>query len=238
MPLVAYSHAEHFDLLREASETRRGFGLLGHEPFIRWYYTSSDRCRLWLFLGGAGELQGLIGIERLRLDFGGERTLSIGFGHQFHAFEQGIGGVLFLHWLRSEKVAITYGGSADTHRIVDAQRWVRVPGVRELFVNPSPSAPPRSPGVRRAARALRNWAVRRDLRRFSNGLPTRMRDRFTIRRITEYATDMGARPSAFHVRLRYDADHLAWRYAQDLSFIRYHAFEILDREEPGWSRLD
>jgi hypothetical protein len=86
--------------------------------------------------------------------------------------------------------------------------------------------------VRRSARALRNWVVRRDLRGLAKGLPTNVRDRFTIRRMTEYPRDLDSRASAFHVRLRYDADHLAWRYAQNLSFIRYHAFEILDRGQP------
>jgi hypothetical protein len=227
MRIVTYG-PEHFPALARVAATARTGRSLGHQPFVDYYYTTRDWCRLYLALGADGEIVAAIGVEHIPFEHLGQ-PLSIGFASNFVTFQPGAGGYLFLHWVRSTDVTCIYGGSPDTHRIIQSQKWTYYPGVKTYRVNARYKAAGRDAPWRRAAKSiLRALAPSIDLHaRVAAVRAQYARENLAIREESTITEDMVPSARCFSFRLAADAEYLRWRYATDLSFVRYRVFRLL-----------
>jgi len=118
--LIQYT-PQQSELLQRATNRIEDNVSLRHRPFVDYYYASRESSRLYLFLDDSGIVQGLIGIETLPFEYQ-SRPLSLAVASNFHALQPGVGGFLFLQWLRSCPIALEVGGSEDAHKIIRQQK--------------------------------------------------------------------------------------------------------------------
>ena len=152
-------------------------------------------------------------------------------GSNLATLHPGAGGLLFLHWVRSGEFACVFGGSADTHRILEKQRWMYFHGIRVLRLN-------RSYAVR-ADDAWWRAAAKRIVRTLRPGVDVARRARAvatTVQAIEEPAVtaDMLPVSSPFTFRMRPAVEYLNWRYDGGLSFVRYRCFRLVTDRTCGY----
>ena len=150
MRLVEYT-PDRFESLRRAAEQMSPTISLRHRPFVDYYYTTRDWCKLYLFLSDDESVAATIGWERMRFEYEG-RELILGFGSSFWSLRKGAGGILFMRWLKDCPIGLTFGGTASTHHILKNQKWTYFEGVRDFHLN--------EPRQRVAAKWLRHWLHR------------------------------------------------------------------------------
>lgn len=222
MRIVRYT-PEMFPAVQRFAAPHSG---LSDRSFADYYYATREQCQLHLALDEQGGVIGSIGIERMPFEYHGQRQ-DVAFGSNFYAAHSGVGGFLYLTWMKSAPVAMVFGGSRDTHNILRAQNWTYYPEVRIYKAN-----------VRYAPRAGENMArsvAKRLLRTVLGGGDIRKRvaalkTPIEVREQHEYPASLATLPSAFTLRLAPDLDYMRWRYALDLPFARYRLFEIAAAE--------
>jgi hypothetical protein len=226
MNLVVY-RPEHFELLRRAVAGAGPDCTLGHRPFVDYYYATRDWCKLYLFLDDAGTVAGTVGLEQLHFEHTG-RDFPLGFPSNYYAFQHGAGGHLFLHWMKSCRTALVFGGSEDTHRILRQQQWTYYAGVKVFLLN---RAYPSFPGEARWKTAAK-WArglFRPRLTSYARSVPAGMASTLTVQEERTFTDDLLPHSSPFAFRFAPTREYLAWRYDTGLSFVRYRLFRILSR---------
>ena len=226
MEIVTYT-PEHFARLAAAARTAPAGRSLCHRPFVDYYYTTAEWCRLYLALDKQGQVAAAIGLEHLPCEHEG-RPVRIGCASNFVAFAKGAGGYLFLHWVRSSEVSCIYGGSEDTHRILRSQRWTYFPGVRIHRLNGRFETRPADPPWRRAAKAVLRAVTRGvDVRAAAERAAAEPQWRaLAVEEVRVAAPDMLPAGDAFAFRMRPTVDYLNWRYRTDLPFVRYRMFRL------------
>jgi hypothetical protein len=177
-----------------------------------------------VFCNDAGDAVGTIGVDFLDFDYRGGR-LRLGFSNNYHAIESGVGGLLYLKWIRAAAMGIVFGGSEDTHKILRQQRWTYYSGIRTLFLNWPYEPSPGEPGWRAAAKAAARFATHRRLTSFASRLPS-FSSEVDVLEEAELSADMLPATSPFVFRFAPSLEYLNWRYATNLSFVRYRVFRI------------
>jgi len=227
MRIVAYEPALFPALAAAARDAAAGHSL-SHRPFVDHYYTTAPWCRLYLALADDGAVAGAIGVEQLRFEYKG-RPLTIGCASNFVAFRRGAGGVLFLRWVRSSEVACIYGGSPDTHRILEHQRWTYFPGVRIYRLNGRYASRHAEPLWRGVAKSLLRAATPPvDVgRRLRHAIGRGALPAVGAEEVGGFSEDMLPRAGGFTLRLAPGVAYLDWRYSRALSFVRYRLFRLV-----------
>jgi len=234
MRVLPYS-SEHFPQLEAAVRAAGAAQSLRRRDFVEWYYGTREWCRLFLAFTKDGVLAAAIGIEQLPFEIGGEPLL-VGGASNFVSFQPGAGGVLFLHWLRSSDAALVFGGSPDTHRILESQRqrWTYFAGVRTYTLN-GRFAPRRGRHGWRAAAASVLRAVApyvHPARRLERLLADRVVAPVRVAERSDFdVTLVPPSPGPFALRLAPSLDYLRWRYDPTLPFVRYRCFRIADETD-------
>ena len=227
--VIEYTPA-HFERLQQAVGRLDRAYSLRYRPFVDHYYAGGRWCRLYLFLRDAGTVDGTLGVELMPFAIGSEKV-TLGFGSNFHALRPGVGGVLFLRWMRACPRGLVFGGSADTHRLLRGQRWTYLEGATTYHLNAPYAARPKDRWWMTAAK----WTLRHTARTVVSEWTRRLRDegasRLSVREECAYAEDLLPRRSPFAVRFAPPVAYLAWRYALGLSFVRYRLFRILREGE-------
>jgi len=266
MRIVEYT-PDRFESLRRAAEQMSPTISLRHRPFVDYYFTTRDWCKLYLFLSDDESVAATLGWERMRFEYEG-RELILGIGSSFWSLQKGAGGYLLMQWLKDCPIGSTINGTAYTQHIVKNLKWIYFEGIHNFHLN--------EPRQRVAAKWLRHWLHRLvrvevdfdgDRFRFhrlrskklesqplikvrmpwlfawltaSTGgrtnvvalgerLARRLGANVLVREEHAYTEDLFPRTSPFTFRFAPDLDHLAWRYALNLSFVRYRLFRILVR---------
>jgi hypothetical protein len=225
MRIVDYDSNDSSMLTRLASKLPAHHGLRC-QSFVDYYYTTFDACRLHLMLDDDDEILGVVGLEKMNFSTP-DGDVTLGFGSNFHAFESGAGGLLFLHWLKQCKFGIVFGGNDNTQRIIEHQKWSRFSGVSVYQINHAYAEVP--------GEALWRKTVKEMLRRapFKTDVGKRCSvDAVTsdpIEAIPETVFDSEMLPVAtsFSVRFAPTVEHLNWRYAGDLDFVKYRSFRLV-----------
>lgn len=223
MQIVEYT-PEHFDLLHAAA-LQMASRNLKHRGFVNHYYASVSWCRLYLLMAAQGGVAGVLGLERMPFRYGA-RDMTVGFGTNYYSMESGAGGFLFMHWLKSCDVGISFGGSQDAHRLIRSQRWPYFEGVGVYLLNKAYEVYPGQPAWKRAAKWI-GRRMRRPIASYSNNIPPQIRSRISVKEEIAYTADLLPRNSPFEFRFAPSADYLAWRYDTRLPFVRYRLFRIL-----------
>lgn len=230
MRLTTYTPAD-FAALREAAVRMGPEVSLNHRPFVDWYYTTNEACHLHLVREGDDRVVGTIGVEVMPFEANAQ-PVTMGFASNFHALQHGVGGILFMKWMKSSPLGAVFGGSPDTHRIIQGQKWTYFSGVDIYQLNRPYAAQAGEAAWRRTAKwALRTVQpkVRLDARR----IPV------SVREESDYSPDLLPHSSPFALRFNPTVEYLRWRYDTRLSFVRYRLFRIEDvgyvilNETPG-----
>jgi hypothetical protein len=219
MRLVRYT-PDQFASLQSIATPQSG---LSERSFVDYYYATRNECQLHLAVDTDGEVIGSIGIEQMPFEYRGERH-TIAFGSNFCAAHSGVGGFLYLTWMKSAPMSMVFGGSQDTHAILRAQNWAYYPDVAMYQANMRYAS--------RAGDSLARRVAKRFLRAALGGPDIRRRvaalkaGRIEVREQREYRAALETLRSPFTLRLAPDPEYLSWRYALDLPFAKYRLFEI------------
>lgn len=226
MKIEEYQHGDH-DTLRRICADLPAFHSLRYPEFVDNYYASSEYCRLYIMHDASQRVSGVVGVEKMPFE-GPNGPVEIGFGSNYHAFDSGAGGILFLQWVRSCGLGMNFGGSPDAHRIIDHQKWTRFGGIRTLQLNSAWAQVPGEPAWRKLAKSLlSNSPFKTRVDRCTSRMLKRNGLDVEVQSETAFSTDMLEFESPFDVRVATKPDYLNWRYATDLSHVRYHLFRIM-----------
>jgi hypothetical protein len=238
LKIVEYQAGDHQTLQRLCEQLPPMHGLR-YPDFVDHYYAASDHCHLYLMQDDSGRPLGCVGIERMPFETPSGRV-TVGFGSNYHAFESGAGGILFLHWVRQCGLGLNFGGSPDAHRIIDHQKWTRYAGIETLHLNAAYAQSPGDAIWKRTAKALLAAApLRTNIERRAAAVLSEVRRRVEVIPESRATPDLISLNSPFDVRFAPNADYLNWRYATDLSYAKYHLLRIVaDGESAGYVILN
>lgn len=201
---------------------------LCHQPFVDHYYATNDACKLYMALDGDGQIGATIGVDQMRFEYE-SRPLVLGFGTNFHSLHPGSGGYLFMKWLRDCEVGLAFGGTADTHRILNQQNWTYFQGVNTYFLNLGYAEEPGEPVWRIAAKwMLRNFTRKVDVGKRTTEIAREAEGKISVHEESDYSEDLLPVRSPFTFRFAPPLGYLRWRYDTRLSFVRYRLFRILE----------
>lgn len=224
MSLVRYT-PEYAGLLRQSVAAVDPTSALSHAPFVNYYYCSRDDCNLSLLISADGKLSGTIGVEHIRFRYH-QQQIALGFASNYYAMERAAGALLFKTWLNQSAVAMVFGGSEHTHRILTSQKWTYFHGIRTLSLNPRRTPHQKESGARRAAKTALNW-IRPRLSKFANRIPRGSEHGVTVKELKEYQDSIFQFNSCFELRIEPDIEYIRWRFNPTLGFVRYRIFRIL-----------
>ena len=194
--------------------------------FVDYYYATSDACRLHLMLDDADDIMGVVGLEQMNFATP-DGDITLGFGSNFHAFQSGSGGLLFLHWLKQCRFGIVFGGNDHTQRIIEHQKWTRYSGVSIYQINHAYAEVPGEAIWRKAAKQLlRHSPMKTNVGQRAVEIAPESSAKVRAIPETKFDAEMLPASSEFSVRFAPSVEHLNWRYATDLDFVRYHIFRL------------
>jgi len=223
MPLVIYQPCRFEQLAGFASRVPQAASLL-HRPFVDWYYATSERCKLFLWLSKTGEVESTVGVEQMRFTCSGE-ALEIGFGSNFFTLREGVGGLVFRQWLKFTPLGMIFGGSDDAHRIVRAMKWNYFSGIRVYALNGF-VCQMEDPAWKRAAKKTARRLTGAPLSRLLSRMPPEVMSHIRALEVESVEPDMIPRSSPFSFRFAPGLAELAWRYNRDLTCVRYRIFRL------------
>jgi hypothetical protein len=223
MRIVSYSR-EYFGALSRAIAGVDGRSALLHAPFVDYYYGSSSWCRLYLALNHNDEVVGTIGLERLRFRAGSVES-DFGFATAYYALQPGVGGVLYLQWMKLFPAGLVFGGSQDTHEIIGSQHWKYYAGINVYALNRRYPPYEGEWWFRRAAKWGADHLARKTIGRYGRRLPS-VAGPVAVEEVAEFSEDLLPRNSPFSFRFAPEIDYLRWRYNPSLSFVRYRIFRV------------
>jgi hypothetical protein len=229
MPIVEYTPNRFGDLSEMVAQVSVPMNL-AHRPFVDYYYTTNDACRLYLYYSDAGKVIGTMGRELARFLHNG-REMTIRIASNWYSLQRGVGGELYQHTAEANpnSVGLMFSGSQDTLTILRHHNWFFMPGVHGYFLNNPVSIYPNDSWWRSAVKGAIRRMTRRKISAFASRIPTRVNVGITVREEKEYTDDLLPSQSAFTFRLAPTAEYLNWRYNLSLPFVRYRLFRIVAR---------
>jgi hypothetical protein len=231
MQIVEYT-PEHFEALRRAA-SQKGIPGLEYRPFVDFYYRTFPSCRLYLALAKDGSVQGTIGVDQMRFEYE-SREMILGLATNFHAFQPGIGGYLYLKWMKCCPGALEFGGTEDAHRVIRSTgKWTYFSGVKQYVLNYIFPVYPGDAWWRVAAKSAARSMLRRKVPRYARRIPPSALQGLSVCEERSYPKDILPRHSPFRFRFAPSVEYLNWRYGMQLPFVRYRLFRILTSGIPS-----
>lgn len=227
MRIIEY-RPEWFDALTRAVKPVRPESALLHRPFVDYYYTSQDWCRLLLALDKNDRVVGTLGVDRMRFESEiGEITL--GFGSNYNSFLPGVGSFLFLRRLKDCPLGLVFWTTEDTQKVVRSLGWNYFSGVRRHHLNYRYPTFPREPVWRKVVKEVLQRIPRKKIGSYASRLQKASEAGVSVHPEQSFSTDLLPRRSPFKFRFAPSLDYLNWRYNTELSFVRYRLFRIMAR---------
>jgi hypothetical protein len=229
VPLRIYTPSD-FERLRSFASKLEGHSGLGHQPFVDHYYAGSEWCRLFLFEEPSGEITGTLGLDLMRFE-ARSREWTLGFGSNFNAAKPGVGGLLYLTWMKSCPSGLVFGGSPSAHALYRKEGWTYFSGVKAFVLNRPYDPSPGEGVLRRGAKKILRRLRRRPIFRRAARVSDNVRKDVQVEE-TEWSDDLlQTDPQAFTLRFAPPISYLRWRYALHLPFVRYRLFRIKRKGE-------
>jgi hypothetical protein len=229
VPLRVYAPGD-FDRLRSFALSLPRHSGLAHRSFVDHYYAASEWCRLFLFEEPSGAIVGTLGLDLMRFA-GRSREWTLGFGSNFNSARPGIGGLLYLTWMKSCEAGLVFGGSEEAHALYRREGWTYLSGVRTFVLNRPYDTVPGEGVLRRGAKRILRRLRRRPIPARAARIPEAVRRDLRVEE-TRWSDDLLPRESGtFSVRFAPSLPYVSWRYGLDLPFVRYRLFRILKGDE-------
>jgi hypothetical protein len=217
---------QHFPLLAAAA-SRVNLEALQRQDFVDYYYCDQPWSELHLALDAEDQCAAFIGFDRLRFDNQGQ-DLVIGMGTNFYSLRPGVGGFLWLHWMKSCSAGMLFGGNQNSHAIPKKQKnFVYYPGVNVYTLNAKYSTYEGEAVWRVALKSLLRTATKKQLSDYATDSFERDSAAIGVQEIPSSEADP-IEASCFSFRFAPSAEYLRWRYRSKLSFVRYRWFNILE----------
>jgi len=217
---------DQFEALRRATNQIGSLSSLAHRPFVDYYYSGNNWCRLHLVLADDGSVVATLGIDRMTFQ-NSSRAFTIGFGSNFNSRLPGSGGYLWTKWMRSCPYVLVFGGSEDTHRIVRSQKWTYFCGVKIYVLNRNYDPYPGESWWRALAKSVLRRTARSKVSKYARLISPQAIEGLSVSEESAYTGDLLPRRSPFSFRFASSLEYLEWRYNMKLSFVRYRLFRIL-----------
>ncbi len=213
----------HYPVLAVAARALKVAPLLRRD-FVDYYYQGQPWSELNLALDEDGSCAAFIGFDRLRFELDGQE-LSIGMATNFYTLKPGMGGFLWLQWMKSCGVGMVFGGSRDTHSILKKQPFTYYPGINAYAMNAQYSIYSDDPAWKRALKYGLQKFVRKSLKDYRT---RRFREETSSINVEEIspANFQRMESKCFPFRFAPTEEYLRWRYNTSLQFVRYRWFEI------------
>ncbi len=229
MPVVEYQ-PEDFELVAQTGKQAEIPALL-HRPYMDYYYTTSPYAKFYFSTDDRKSVKAMIGVEKMPFLFG-ENPVTVGFGHHLYSGQQGSGGLIFVHWVKSCQVPMEFGGNEEAHRLIQGARWEYFEGIHTYYLNPRYRTRPEDSSVTKLAkRVFCKAATRATLHKRLSQITSSAPSGLEIKEEQEYTEDLLPQTSPFTVRFAPPIDYLKWRYNTNLSFVKYRLFRLLLSEE-------
>jgi hypothetical protein len=229
VPLRVYT-PQDFEELKAFASTLERHSSLTHRSFVDHYYTGNEWCRLFLFEEAPGTIVGTLGLDLMRFESRGHGW-TLGFGSNFNSVKPGIGGLLYLTWLRSCPAGLVFGGSAEAHALYQREGWKYYSGVKTFVLNRPYDLAPGEGALKRGAKRVLRRLRRRPISRRASRIPETVRHDLRVMETTWSQDLLPKEAPAFTLRMSAPLPYLVWRYGLDLSFVRYRLFRILKGDE-------
>lgn len=197
-----------------------------HRPFVDYYYTSQDWCKLLLALDINDRVVGTLGVDRMRFESeSGEMIL--GFSSNYNSFLPGVGSFLFLRRLNECPLGLVFWTTEDTQKVIRSLGWTYFPDIRRHYLNYSYPAFPKEPVWRKAAKGILRRLPGKKLGDYASRLQGAVEAGVSIQSERSFTNDLLPQESPFAFRFAPDIAYLNWRYSTELSFVQYRLFRIL-----------
>ncbi len=220
------SGGEWFNRLTRLLEPHHG---LRHREFVDYFYCGGQWCKLSLLVNQADEVLGVLGHECVPFDVPG-RKITLGFGSNFRAFQSGAGGILFLNWLKQCDYGLIFGGSPDTHKLLDPRRWTTYPGVAQFELNAAFAESPSDVWWKKTAKWLLTHSPlnrRVDRLEVASAANAELSDEAVrVEEVTQFTSELLPQSSPFAFRFNPSCEYLNWRFNTELSFVKYRVWRI------------
>jgi hypothetical protein len=204
-----------------------GASSLLNKDFVDYYYLAQPWSELHLAFDEDGSCAAFIGWERLRFEQNGQEV-PIGFATNFFTLKPGMGGFLWLQWMKSCSFGLVFGGSEHTHQIVRKQNFTYYPGMHVYTMNGRYSMYPGEPVWRNTLKRVLRHFVRRQLRSYKTRGFERESASITLEEIRSCNASR-IEANCFRFRFAPKEDYLRWRYNSELGFVRYRWFNIFEQ---------
>lgn len=193
-----------------------------HRSYLDWYYASSDRCQLNIVLDRDEKCLGCQGRELMNFRIGESQLKVAGFS-SFYAFSAGSAFYAFAACMRGCDAGVMAGGSGPAQAFVGRLKWEpRAVETYCLNVRYSETEGRRCRAI--CKNLLNRVTPKTALSSLLERLPAELRGIQVIER-SAYEAGLLDFSSGFALRFAPDLQHLSWRYALDLPFVRYRLFQ-------------
>lgn len=199
--------------------------VLLNRPFLEHYYLGQEWSKLFLAMDDSKCL-GIIGVDTFQLATH-TSSLKAAFATNFYSLQSGVGGMLWLKWMKLGDIGLVFGGSKDAHRILSARKFDYYPGVNIYRLNAQFEPYKEDSTFKGIVKAvLRPWSRKKLQEYASKDFLLRFADvRVAERR--ELSEELTVQASPFALRFRPSLEYLQWRYNPRLGYVHYRVFEIL-----------
>lgn len=196
-----------------------------NRQFLGHYYLGQDWSKLFLAMDGSKCL-GIMGIDMLQFTVEAS-SLRVAFATNFYSLQSGIGGMLWLKWIKLGDMGLVFGGSEDTHRIISAFKFDYYPGVNFYRLNAQFEAYKEDSTLKGIVKTgLRPWKRKKLPHYASKDFGKRFADIQVVER-QEFSAEMLVPTSSFTLRFQPPLEYLQWRYNTRLAYVHYRLFEII-----------
>lgn len=207
-----------------AAARKVGVLSLLNRDFVDYYYQGQPWSELHLAIDEDDSCAAFLGFDRLRFEHKGQE-LFLGMATNFYTLTPGVGGFLWLKWMRTCPNGLVFGGSEYTHQILKKQNFTYYPGINVYAMNARYKSYDSDPMWRKGIKRILRTLTRKPIKKYMSPNLDRQSTSVTVRE-TQSRDAMPLKANCFAFRFAPTADYLHWRYNSGLGFVRYRWFDI------------
>lgn len=228
--------SQHYPVLAAAARKVHVASLLRQE-FVDYYYQGQSWSELYLALDKDESCVAFIGFDRLRFERDGQEII-IGMATNFYTLQPGLGGFLWLQWMKSCGAGLVFGGSEDSHRILRKQKFTYYEGVNVYTLNARYTPYENDPLWRSGLKRVLRTVTKKRLSAYETVAFRQGSASVTVKEI-DSSDAKTVESKCFPFRFAPTEEYLRWRYRSSLPFVRYRWFDIFaDHERIGYCVLN